>query len=235
MSKWSQTYSWDVTPKEAVQIQKTLRDQLTIVDAYTPPDTVAGVDVGFVDGGKITRAAVAVLSFPSLELVEWQTVLTETTFPYVPGLLSFREVPAILEALSKLKRLPDMILCDGQGYAHPRRLGIACHLGIITDIPTIGVAKTRLTGSYGVVPEHRGGWVELIDRDEIIGAVLRTREHVKPLYISAGHRVSLATAIHYVMACVTKYKLPETTRWAHRLASDTRQMKGVGSDNPVAR
>ncbi|MDH5218941.1 MAG: deoxyribonuclease V [Gammaproteobacteria bacterium] len=220
MSEWPQTHSWDVTPKEAIQIQKKLRHQVKIVDNYLPPDSVAGVDVGFIDNGKKTRAAVAVLSFPALELLEYETVVTETIFPYVPGLLSFREVPAILAALSRLQVLPDMILCDGQGYAHPRRLGIACHLGIITDIPTIGVAKTRLIGSHDVVPEEKGRWVELIDKDEIIGAVLRTREKVKPLYISPGHRVSLETAIHYVMACVTKYKLPETTRWAHRLASD---------------
>lgn len=222
MGKWPQTHSWNVTAKEAVEIQKKLRQQVNIIDNFLPPERVAGVDVGFIDNGKKTRAAVAVLSFPALEVLECQTVVTETVFPYVPGLLSFREVPAILTALSRLQVLPDMILCDGQGYAHPRRLGIACHLGIITDIPTIGVAKTRLIGSHGVVPEEKGGWVELIDKDEIIGAVLRTREKVKPLYISPGHRVSLETAIHYVMACVTKYKLPETTRWAHRLASDVK-------------
>ena len=220
MSEWPQTHSWDVTPKEAVQIQKTLKKQLKIVDAFSPPETVAGVDVGFVDNGRTTRAAVVVLSFPGLELHECQTVLTETTFPYVPGLLSFREVPSVLMALAKLKNLPDMILCDGQGYAHPRRLGIACHLGIITDIPTIGVGKSRLIGKHGVVPENKGGSVELIDKGEVVGAVLRTREKVNPLYISAGHRVTLQTAIYYVMACVTKYKLPETTRWAHRLASE---------------
>ena len=222
MSEWPQTHSWNVTAKEAVQIQKQLRHQVRVVDDFLPPDRIAGVDVGFIDNGKKTRAAVAVLSFPALELLEYKTVVTETVFPYVPGLLSFREVPAILSALSRLQVLPDMILCDGQGYAHPRRLGIACHLGIITDIPTIGVAKTRLIGRHGVVPEEKGGWVELIDKDEIIGVALRTREKVKPLYVSPGHRVSLETAIHYVMACVTKYKLPETTRWAHRLASEVK-------------
>ena len=222
MSKWLQTHSWNVTAKEAVQIQKELRHQVNIADDFLAPRRIAGVDVGFIDNGKKTRAAVAVLSFPALELLEYQTVVTETVFPYIPGLLSFREVPAILIALSRLQVLPDMILCDGQGYAHPRRLGIACHLGIITNIPTVGVAKTRLIGSHGAVPEEKGGWVELIDKDETIGAVLRTREKVKPLYISPGHRVSLETAIHYVMACVTKYKLPETTRCAHRLASDVK-------------
>jgi deoxyribonuclease V len=137
----------------------------------------------------------------------------------VPGYLSFREVPAVLAALKKLRTRPDLLLCDGQGVAHPRRFGLACHLGLLLDIPSIGVAKSRLIGTHGDVPEQKGGWTALEDDGEIIGAVLRTRAGVKPVYVSVGHRISLATAIDYVMRCTTRYRLPETTRYAHRLAS----------------
>ncbi len=180
---------------------------------------VAGVDVGFEAGGKITRAAVAVLRYPDLNLSGRCIARLPTSFPYVPGLLSFREIPAVLAALEKLERQPDLLLCDGQGYAHPRRLGIACHLGLLTGLPAVGVAKTRLIGRHAEVPNRRGGWTPLMDGEERIGAVLRTRAGVKPLFISLGHRISLETAIHYVMTCTTHYRLPETTRWAHRLAS----------------
>jgi deoxyribonuclease V len=175
------------------------------------------VDVGFEDTGNTTRAAVVVLSYPRLELVESAVAQRPTSFPYVPGLLSFRELPALLDAFAKLSAFPDLILCDGQGIAHPRRLGIATHLGLLLDIPSIGVGKTRLWGRYGKVPEGRGAWTPLRDHDEIIGAVLRTRPGIKPLFISPGHRISLETAIRYVMGCVTRYKLPETTRQAHML------------------
>jgi deoxyribonuclease V len=152
-------------------------------------------------------------------LVEHAIARLPTTFPYVPGLLSFREAPAVLEAFSRLRRWPDLILYDGQGVAHPRRIGIASHVGLLLDLPSIGVAKTRLIGEHGRVPLAKGRWTPLRDGEEIVGAVLCTRSHVKPLYVSIGHRVSLDTAIRYVMACVTRYRLPETTRFAHRLAS----------------
>ncbi len=181
---------------------------------------VAGVDVGFEDSGNITRAAVVTLSYPSLDPVEQVLYRMPTVFPYVPGLLSFREIPAILEAMRKLKRAPDLLLCDGQGIAHPRRFGVACHLGLLTDIPSIGVAKSRLVGSHDDVPEDKGAWVPLMDASECIGAVLRSRSRVRPLYISPGHRVGLASSIRIVMSCITKYRLPETTRAAHRLASN---------------
>ncbi|MDH5547381.1 MAG: deoxyribonuclease V [Gammaproteobacteria bacterium] len=218
-SKWLQTHAWDVTAKEAVAIQQSLREQLLLEDSFEPPEVVAGVDAGFPGDGNTIRAAVATLKFPSLEWLSSSVIHKPVLFPYIPGLLSFREVPAVLHALANLERLPDMILCDGQGYAHPRRLGIACHLGLITDIPTIGVGKTRLCGTHAEVPNEKGSWVSLEDKGEVIGAVLRTRQGVAPIYVSAGHKISLNSAIHYVMACVTRYKLPETTRAAHRLAS----------------
>jgi deoxyribonuclease V len=212
-------HRWDVTPKEAIAIQQALRSRVICEDLIDGVAHVAGVDVGFEQGGAVTRAAVAVLRLTDLELVDSALARLPTSFPYVPGLLSFREVPAALEALRGLSVMPDLLLVDGQGIAHPRRLGIASHLGLLCDIPSIGVAKSRLIGEHGEVPDQRGAWTPLLDRRELIGAVLRTRPGVKPLYISSGHRVSLPTAIAYVMACVTRYRLPETTRWAHRLAS----------------
>ncbi len=212
-------HPWDVTPTEARAIQERLRGLVESRDRLENIQRVAGVDVGFKESGRITRAAVALLRFPSLELEEQAIVQQPTRFPYVPGLLSFREIPAVLEAMMQLENQPDLLLCDGQGIAHPRRFGIACHLGLLTDTPAIGVAKSRLIGSHPAVPEEKGSWVPLMDRDEQIGAVLRTRKRVNPLYISPGHRISLESAIHYVLACTTRYRLPETTRWAHRLAS----------------
>ena len=173
----------------------------------------------FLQNYTITKAAVAVLSFPDLELVETAISSCPTTFPYIPGFLSFREIPAILAALEKSTIIPDLILCDGQGLAHPRRFGLACHLGVLLDIPTIGVAKSLLVGKHGEVGAEKGSWEPLEDRGEIIGAVLRTRTKVKPVYVSIGHKISLSAAIDYVLRSTTKYRLPETTRWADRLAS----------------
>ena len=212
-------HAWNLNPREAIALQQALRQYVITEDRLGPVDHVAGVDVGFEAEGATTRAAVAVLSYPQLELVETAVARRPTQFPYIPGLLSFREIPAVLEAFEGLCHTPDLLLCDGQGIAHPRRLGIASHLGLLLDIPSIGVGKSRLWGKHGTIPQSRGGWTPLRDGDEIIGAVVRTRIGVKPLYISAGHRISLETAIRYVMGCTTRYKLPETTRQAHRLAS----------------
>lgn len=214
------THPWDLTPAAAIALQKELSRHILTVDRLGHIDLVAGVDVGFEDSGKITRAAVVTMRLPTLETVEQIICRRPTRFPYVPGLLSFREIPAILAAMDGLKRLPDLLLCDGQGIAHPRRLGLASHLGLLTDIPSIGVAKSRLTGTHAEVPQEKGAWVPLLDGGECIGAVLRSRSKVKPLYISPGHRIGLETAIKMVMACTTKYRLPETTRAAHKLASN---------------
>lgn len=212
-------HPWDLTPKQAIALQKELRQHLIIEDQLSGVHRVAGVDVGFEDKGRVTRAAIAVLNYPALTLQETAIAHCPTGFSYLPGLLSFREIPAVLNALAQLSQPPDLLLCDGQGIAHPRRLGIASHLGLLVDLPTIGVAKSRLWGVHGTVPQERGTWTNLQDGEEIIGAVLRTRVGVKPLYISPGHRISLETAIAYVMGCCTRYRLPETTRHAHRLAS----------------
>lgn len=205
---------------EAKLIQEQLRHRVIIEDDLATVRYVAGVDVGFKNNYQITQAAVAVLSFPSLELVESAIAQIPTTFPYVPGFLSFREIPAIVEALKKIQTTPDLILCDGQGLAHPRRFGLACHLGVLLDLPTIGVAKSLFIGKHEELPLDKGNWKPLIDRDETVGMVLRSRTSVKPIYISIGHKISLPTAKDYVMKCLTKYRLPETTRWADKLASD---------------
>ena len=210
---------WPTHIAEARAIQESLRGKIVARDRFAKIRTVAGIDVGFEKRGTIMRAAVVVLDFPGLTLREQAIARLPTRFPYVPGFLSFREAPAVLAAMKKLHTRPDLILCDGQGLAHPRRFGLACHLGLLLDISSIGVAKSRLTGTHGDVPEQKGGWVALEDKGEVVGAVLRTRTGVKPLYVSIGHRISLATAIDYVLRCTTCYRLPETTRHAHRLAS----------------
>ena len=219
--KISQRHAWQLTLDEAIAIQEQLQAEVITKDKFKEPvQYVAGVDMGFEADGTISRAAVAVLSFPELQVIETSLAYRPTTFPYIPGFLSFREIPAVLDALEKITTIPDIILCDGQGIAHPRRFGIACHLGVLMDIPTIGVAKSLLVGKHEIVPETKGSWQPLIHKGETIGAVLRSRTGVKPLYISSGHRVSLPTAIDYVLRCTPKYRLPETTRIADKLASN---------------
>ncbi len=212
-------HAWDVTPAEARAIQQALRARVETRDLLPQIRHVAGVDVGFEEGGRVARAAVAVLGYHDLQPVDRSLARLPTRFPYVPGLLSFRELPAVLAAIGGLRVQPDVYLCDGQGLAHPRRFGIACHLGVLLDRPAIGVAKTRLTGTHAEPPPDRGGWAPLLDGDEVIGAVLRTRAGVKPVYVSVGHRVCLETAIRLVLACTCGYRLPQPTREAHRLAS----------------
>lgn len=212
-------HSWNLTPGAAIRLQHRLRS--SVIRSGRPREVrhVAGTDVGFERSGGIARAAVAVLSFPELALVDHAIARLPARFPYVPGLLSFREMPALLAALGRLRIRPDLLLCDGQGIAHPRRFGIASHLGVYCGIPSIGVAKSRLTGEHGQPMQRRGAWVPLKDGSETIGAVLRTKAGTQPLFVSIGHRVSLPVAVRFVMACTTQFRLPETTRWAHRLAS----------------
>jgi deoxyribonuclease V len=217
---------WATTVEEAKAIQLELRSQVITEDRLGTVKYVAGVDVGFEDNYAISKAAVAVLSFPDLQLIETAIAKMPTTFPYIPGFLSFREIPVILKALEPIKTTPDLILCDGQGLAHPRRFGIACHLGVILDMATIGAAKSLLVGTHKELAPDKGSWQPLIHREETVGAVVRTRSNVKPMYVSVGHKLSLHGAIDYVLKCTTKYRLPETTRWADKLASHS---KGTGN------
>lgn len=212
-------HSFDVTPAEAVAIQASLRQKVKRQDELNANITlVAGVDCGFPDQKRI-RAAIALLRYPDLTVVDAITIEQEVRFPYVPGLLSFREAPAILAAFAKLETMPELVLVDGQGMAHPRRLGIASHLGVLLDLPTIGVAKTKLCGHYTIPADEKGAFSALIQGDEVIGAVLRTRIHVKPVFVSIGHKISLPVAIAWVMNTVTRFRLPEPIRFAHHLAS----------------
>lgn len=210
-------HPWPTTPREAIALQASLRDQVIERDEVGEARLLAGVDVGFEDGGQTTRAAVVLLSFP--DLVGARVARRPTSFPYVPGLLAFRELPAILEALGSLDDRPDLILCDGHGRIHPRRFGLACHLGVATNIPTIGVGKSHYLGQYAPPGPQRGDWNPITDRDEVVGAIVRTRPNVRPIYVSVGHRVDLETAVGLTLRCVTRYRLPEATRLAHQHAS----------------
>lgn len=215
-------HEWPTTLDEALAVQQQLRAQVVTHDDLGEVRVVAGVDAGYEDEGQTARAVVVALAFPTLEPLDYAVARRPAIFPYIPGFLSFREGPAVIAALDALRVRPDLLICDGQGIAHPRRLGIASHIGVLTNMPSIGCAKSLLTGRHGPVPEERGAWTPLTHRGEPIGAVLRTRVGVKPVFISVGHRVSLPTALHYVMACTTRYRLPETTRLADGLASHGR-------------
>lgn len=210
------THAWDLSPAAARALQSTLAPQVERRNRMGVIRRVAGVDVGFENGGRTTRAAVVVMDAQSLETLDEVLHREPTCFPYVPGLLSFREIPALLGAFRKLSIKPDLLMCDGQGIAHPRRLGIAAHLGLLMDLPAIGVGKSRLVGEYEEPGNERGAWSALRDRKEVIGRVLRTRSGVRPLFISTGHRVSLPTAARLVLACASRFRLPE-----HRYAPRT--------------
>ena len=209
----------------ARSVQERIRDEVITEDRYGRfPDLrfVAGLDVSVRRSSRLARAATAVFRYPEMILVESSVATCPIDFPYVPGFLSFRELPALIEALAALRTRPQMLLCDGQGLAHPRRCGLACHVGVETGIPSIGVAKSRLTGAFESVPTKQGEWTALTDPrqgGEVIGAVVRTRAGVKPIFVSVGHRISLPSAIRITLGCVTRYRLPETTRAADRLAA----------------
>lgn len=212
-------HDWNLTPREARALQAELAPRVVREDDLGELDHVAGVDVGFENGGKTTRAAVVVMNAQTFEVTDAILHREPTRFPYVPGLLSFREIPALLNAMEQLRTLPDLLLCDGQGIAHPRRLGIAAHLGVITNLPALGVGKSRLVGKYDEPGIERGEWSVLKDGKDVIGRVVRTRANVKPVFVSIGHRVSLPTAMKLVMRYTTRYRLPEPIRAADRLSS----------------
>ncbi|MCU1288074.1 MAG: endonuclease [Acidobacteria bacterium] len=213
-------HDWNLSPKQAIELQKQLAYEVIRYDDFVEPvKTVAGIDLGYDAKNDTSRAVVVVLKFPELELIETAEALLPIQFPYVPGLLSFRETPVAIKALEKLNLTPDLILCDGQGIAHPRRFGIACHIGLITNIPSVGVAKSLLVGKYETLGLNRGSIAPLIHRNEEIGLALRTKDKIQPVYVSVGHKISLETAASYVLQCAPKYRLPETTRLADKLAS----------------
>jgi deoxyribonuclease V len=212
-------HSWNVSISEAKDIQRVLAAQVIRKNELETPHLIAGVDIAREDSDGKARGAVVVIDFPGLVLVEQNVVALEINFPYVPGLLSFREVPLILAACEGLTVTPDLYIADAQGIAHPRRLGLASHLGLILDTPTIGCAKSILCGQHGDLGEEPGDYTQLLDKGEVIGAVLRTKRGVKPVYVSIGHRVDLKTSIQWVMACLRGYRLPQPTRLAHLAAA----------------
>jgi len=215
-------HEWNLPVDEARALQRKLAEQIILEDQFGEIRFVAGVDMAINEETDMARAAVVLFSFPELEVLEKHVYEEPVRMEYIPGLLSFREMPSLLGALAQLKQRPDLVMTDGQGIAHPRRLGIATHLGLWLDTPTIGCAKSILVGKHEPVGEQIGDWSPLVYYGETIGAALRTRSgaRVKPMFISQGHRISLESSIKYVLACGRGYRLPETTRQADKLSKD---------------
>jgi deoxyribonuclease V len=228
--KAKKVHRWDVTPEEARRIQERLRTLVELKDRLGAIRTVAGADVAFdFRGGGTSRgraiAGVIVYSFPEMQQIERAWAVRPLRFPYVPGLLSFRELPALLAAFAKLRAAPDVIFCDAQGYAHPRRFGLACHLGVLLDCVAVGCAKSRLIGTHREPGRAAGSWAALEVEGETIGAVLRTRSGVKPIYLSQGHRVSLASAIQLTLAVCDGYRIPRPTREADHFVEELKRVE----------
>jgi len=214
-------HRWDLSPKEAIALQQELRQRVVTENQLGTVRTVAGVDIS--TAGERAHAAVVVLRFPELKPLQAAQSDLPLAYPYIPGLLSFREAPVCLEALTMLDREPDLLMIDGQGIAHPRRLGLASHLGLFLDKPTIGCAKSRLIGRFEEPGGEKGDWSPLTDKNELIGAVVRTRSRVKPIFVSVGHKCRLEDAIRMALACTTRYRIPEPTRLAHQAVSRLKQ------------
>lgn len=222
-------HEWDVTIARALEIQRSLATKIIPHDHLISPRLIAGVDVS-VNRSGVANAVAVVLNYPELEVLEISASSGNATFPYIPGLLSFREIPLTLQACEKLTLVPDLVLVDGQGIAHPRRIGLASHLGLFLNTPTIGCAKSPLYGHFELPGNDPGDYSPIFDKDgEIIGAVVRTKSGIKPLYISIGHKIDLPSAIQWVLNCCRGYRLPEPTRQAH-LASKGNMIKYVQND-----
>jgi len=221
-------HPWHVSPTEAIHIQHTLRRRLDLREYGGTIETVAGVDVSFDKYAPTLYAAVVVMRLNDRQILETATAVTTSTFPYIPGLLSFREAPAVLQAVKRLRRAPDCLLCDGQGIAHPRRFGLACHLGLLLDLPSIGCAKSLLVGKYREPARKRRSFRALLDKGEQVGIILRTKDGVAPVYVSPGHRMSFPRARKIVLDTHGGYRVPEPTRQAHLLVNALRR------DGPVS-
>ena len=211
-------HGWEVSIARAKEIQLSLAKRVVTESGVINPSLVAGIDISAPDAQGVARGAVVILRYPELSIVEVEIAQGKLTLPYIPGLLSFRETPLILAACEKLSNVPDLILVDGQGIAHPRRFGLASHVGLLLDLPTVGCAKSILCGRHQSVGEAAGSHAELLDKGELIGAALRTKSGVKPIYVSVGHKIDLASALLWVMKCCRGYRLPEPTRLAHMAA-----------------
>jgi deoxyribonuclease V len=212
-------HRWDLSYQQAIELQNRLAEKVRIAAIRKKPQIIAGLDCAFSKDEKRILAVAIVMKLPSLEVIEVRDECLEVKFPYIPGLLSFREAPVCIEAVRKLKTEPDLFIIDGQGIAHPRRLGLACHLGLFFDKPTIGCAKSRLIGTFKEPAAQKGKYSLLKDKEKIIGVVLRTRTNVKPVFVSVGNKCTLEDAIDLTLACTTQYRLPEPTRLAHQIVS----------------
>ena len=227
-----QLHDWNVTPAQGLEIQRSLAGRVSAENAIDSPSLVAGVDISGMDTRGEATGVVVVMSYPDLAEVEVQVVRQKVEFPYVPGLLSFRECPLILAACENLASTPDVLLVDGQGVAHPRRFGLACHLGVLLDVPTVGCAKSRLFGKHDVVQGKAGDFAQLVDGDEVIGAALCTKDRCNPLYVSIGHKVDLPGAIYWTLQCCRGRRIPEPLRLAHLAAGGRLQdIKGFAREH----
>ncbi len=211
-------HEWEVSVVQAREIQFGLAKRVSIENRVVNPCLIAGIDISAPNAQGVARGAVVVIRYPELDIVEVKEAHSKIRFPYIPGLLSFRESPLILAACERLCNVPDLILVDGQGIAHPRRFGLASHVGLLLDLPTIGCAKSILCGEHQSVGEEAGSQAELLDKGELIGAALRTKSGAKPIYVSVGHNIDLASALEWVMKCCRGYRVPEPTRLAHLAA-----------------
>jgi deoxyribonuclease V len=228
-------HPWRVSYHEALAIQAALRRRLRLTPLRRAPRLVAGADVAYSSLTHRMYAAVVVIKLPSLEIVETATAVSMARFPYIPGLFSFREIPPLLRAFERLRRAPDAILFDGQGLAHPRRFGLACHAGVLLSRPSVGSAKSLLVGKHAAVGPARGDRADLVHEGEVVGVALRTRPNVRPIYVSAGHRVDLASAIHLVLATTGSFRLPEPVRLAHRATTALMRRLDPGLSPPRQR
>lgn len=224
-----QLHDWPLNIHEAVALQTRLASRVSQEDAHPSVKYIAGVDVSASKSRGEGTAAVVILDYPGLKLVEAQIIRGNIDFPYVPGLLTFREAPLVLMAFERVTTAPDLVFIDGQGIAHPRRFGIAAHIGLILGIPTIGCAKSRLCGTYDEPTQERGSFSDLKDGDETIGAVLRTKTGTNPVFISVGHKISLRQAVEWVLACCQGFRLPEPARLAHQAAGGHMPQKSLAA------
>lgn len=217
------THPWNLTPDEAITLQKELRQQIDLSPMTKPVSYIAGADISFNKYSDVVYAGFVLLELKSLEVIAHSVVVGTATFPYVPGLLSFREIPSLLQAWEQLPWRPDVVMLDGQGIAHPRRLGIATHFGLYTGWPTFGCAKSLLTGKYTPPALEAGSTSDLLDKAEKIGTVVRTKNKVNPVFVSAGNLISQEQSVALTLQCVTKYRIPEPTRQAHLLVNQLRR------------
>jgi len=224
-----QLHRWDVTPREAAAIQRELAGHVVLEDRLGDVRLVAGADIALDKRERLGFGGVAVFALPGLEEVERQTAVCPLTFPYVPGLLAFREAPVLLEAFAKLRCAPDLVMFDAHGLAHPRRMGLACHLGLVLDVPSIGCAKSVLVGEFEDPPPEKGAWAPLVHDGETVGAAVRTRDGVKPVFVSPGHRVSLGTAVALTLRCTDGTRIPKPTREADKLVAALKRRHAAGA------